>query len=99
MDISRFVPSQVWAEGETYDDVLEELHARQMDVFRKWVNDSRTWAFRVEAFGKSLSIEEQRARMNFFAPLFKGTEKVDLARPDTTLAVAEVRSLSTTIPI
>ena len=70
-----------------------------MDVFCKWVNDKRTWAFKVDAFGKCLSSDEQRTRMNFFAPLFTGTEKVDLANPDTTLTVAEVRCLYTTVSL
>lgn len=91
--VAAFFFPQVWAEGETYEDVLKELQLHQMEVFRKWVNDERTWAFKVEAFGRCLSMEDQRAKMNFFAPLFKGSEKVDLANPDTTLSVAEVRCL------
>lgn len=79
----------VWAEGVTYDDVLQDLKQNKMDMFTKWINNQRTWAFKVGAFGKSLSSEEQRIKMNFFAPLFKGDEKVDLANPQTTLSVAE----------
>lgn len=63
-----------------------------MDTFRKWICKDRTWAFRVDAFGKCLSSDEQRQRMNFFAPLFEGNEKVNLSHPDTTLVVAEVRA-------
>ncbi|KAL8424586.1 hypothetical protein Efla_003702 [Eimeria flavescens] len=80
---------EVWAEGETYNELLQELQTKKIDVFRKWVNSERTWAFRFGAFGKSLSSEDQRAKMSFFSPLFKGDEKVDLASPDTTLTVAE----------
>ncbi|KYK65225.1 putative methyltransferase-like protein [Toxoplasma gondii TgCatPRC2] len=62
-----------------------------LSLFRRYVNDRRTWSFRVKAFGKSLSVEEQREKMNFFAPLFSGKEKVSLEHPDVTLALAEVR--------
>lgn len=65
----------------------------RVKIFQSYVNDESTWAFRVKAFGKSLSAEEQRSRMNFFSSLFKGTEKVDLQNPDVTLAVVEVRQV------
>ncbi|OEH76651.1 tRNA guanosine-2-o-methyltransferase trm11-like related protein [Cyclospora cayetanensis] len=80
---------EVWAEGETYEAVLQELQGRRMPDFRKWVNADRTWAFKVGAFGKCLSSDEQRRKMTFFASLFKGNEKVDLENPATTLVVAE----------
>ncbi|KAL8271312.1 hypothetical protein Esti_004751 [Eimeria stiedai] len=85
--IKAFV--EVWAEGETYEEVLRELQTHKIEVIRKWVNSERTWAFKFGAFGKSLSSEVQKKKMGIFAPLFKGDEKVDLLHPDTTLAVAE----------
>ncbi|CDJ43018.1 tRNA guanosine-2'-O-methyltransferase TRM11-like protein, related [Eimeria tenella] len=85
--IKAFV--EVWASGVTYEAILKEIKENKMDTFRKWICKDRTWAFRVDAFGKCLSSDEQRQRMNFFAPLFEGNEKVNLSHPDTTLVVAE----------
>ncbi|KAL8446014.1 hypothetical protein Emag_004866 [Eimeria magna] len=85
--IKAFV--DVWAEGETYEEVVKELQIHKIELIRKWVNSERTWAFKFGAFGKSLSSEVQKQKMSFFAPLFKGDEKVDLSHPDTTLTVAE----------
>ncbi|KAL8438108.1 hypothetical protein ACSSS7_000473 [Eimeria intestinalis] len=85
--IKAFV--DVWAEGETYEEVVRELQTHKIGVLRKWVNSERTWAFKFGAFGKSLSSDVQKEKMSFFAPLFKGDEKVDLSHPDTTLTVAE----------
>ena len=70
---AALLASQVWAEGATYDEVLEELKTNKINLFRSWVNDDRPWAFKVGAFRKSLSSEYQRKRMNFFASLFKGS--------------------------
>ncbi|EPR63243.1 hypothetical protein TGGT1_277860 [Toxoplasma gondii GT1] len=81
---------EVWAEGETYEEVMEQMQRPEnLSLFRRYVNDRRTWSFRVKAFGKSLSVEEQREKMNFFAPLFSGKERVSLEHPDVTLALAE----------
>nr|CEL71150.1 TPA: Methyltransferase-like protein, related [Neospora caninum Liverpool] len=81
---------EVWAEEQTYPEVLSRMQEPgNVLLFRRYINDERTWAFRVKAFGKSLSVEEQREKMNFFSTLFKGTEKVSLDNPDITLAVAE----------
>ncbi|PFH31380.1 hypothetical protein BESB_028150 [Besnoitia besnoiti] len=81
---------EVWADEETYPAVLSRmLEPANAARFQSFINDEKTWAFRVKAFGRSLSVDEQREKMDFFACLFKGTEKVSLENPDVTLAVAE----------
>ena len=86
---------QVWASGRSYEEVLEAMKTEEKKKeFTTWINKEKPWAFYVGAFGRSLSSEEQREKMNFFSSLFVGDEPVDLHHPETTLVVAEVNRIN-----
>ncbi|CAE7840084.1 trmt11 [Symbiodinium sp. CCMP2592] len=86
---------EVWAEGSTWEEVVEACLAQGSDVRRQrrqYLAPPTTICLRVEAFGKTLTVEEKRATMETLRPLFDGDEVVDLRAPDTMLWVLEEHS-------
>ncbi|CAE7205865.1 trmt11, partial [Symbiodinium necroappetens] len=83
---------EVWAEGSTWEEVVEACLAQGPDVRRQrrqYLAPPTTICLRVEAFGKTLTVEEKRATMETLRPLFDGDEVVDLRAPDTMMWVLE----------
>ncbi|CAK9022379.1 unnamed protein product [Durusdinium trenchii] len=83
---------EVWSLGHSCPEAVQTAVAQGEAVRRqrrRFLAPPLKLQLRVEAFGRTLTVEEKTESMEGIRPLFDGDEVVDLKAPDTTLWVLE----------
>uniref|UniRef100_A0A0G4HX19 Uncharacterized protein n=1 Tax=Chromera velia CCMP2878 TaxID=1169474 RepID=A0A0G4HX19_9ALVE len=81
--------TEVWAEGKDLEACQEKMRTFPREKRRQHVHPNTTFAYRVTAYGKSLSAEEKKKLMDSFGFLWERDEKIDLQNPETTIHIIE----------
>mmetsp|Transcript_106604 Transcript_106604/g.270726 ORF Transcript_106604/g.270726 Transcript_106604/m.270726 type:complete len:614 (-) Transcript_106604:44-1885(-) len=83
---------EVWSVGSDFPEAVQaaleagdSAKARRRSFFAP----PRTYQIRVEAFGRTASMEDKREIFNYLRPMFDGDEIADLHNPDTTVWALE----------
>ncbi|CAE8605046.1 unnamed protein product [Polarella glacialis] len=83
---------EVWSSGQSHDEAVQSAVAQGPAVRtqrREFLAAPKTLQVRVEAFGRTRSMEEKREILDIWKPIFDGDETVDLHAPDTILWALE----------
>ncbi|KAJ3304742.1 hypothetical protein HDV03_002427 [Kappamyces sp. JEL0829] len=85
--------SELWAEGDSQDELFDNL--RQDDRRKRPEYQHYSFKFLISSFGYSLSLDEQRQRIDALAFL-ELPGKIDLSSPDVEFVYHEVYHANTT---
>ncbi|ANQ10173.1 Uncharacterized protein PCOAH_00041580 [Plasmodium coatneyi] len=78
---------QIWSEGTTYDDVLNDL-LKNEHLFSNNLEDKK-WRFHFNSFGKIVSQNDKVKKMEHFKVILDKYPKVDLSSPEVELGLLE----------
>ncbi|EDL44483.1 hypothetical protein PVIIG_01712 [Plasmodium vivax India VII] len=78
---------QVWSEGTTYDEVLNDLLKKE-HLFSSNLEDKK-WRFHFNSFGKMVSQNDKVKKMEHFKIILDKYPKVDLSSPEVELSLLE----------
>ncbi|KJP85903.1 hypothetical protein AK88_04435 [Plasmodium fragile] len=78
---------QIWSEGSTYDDVLNDL-LKKLHLFCTNLEDKK-WRFHFNSFGKMVSQYDKVKKMEHFKVILDKYPKVDLSSPEVELGLLE----------
>ncbi|EUD67729.1 hypothetical protein C922_01918 [Plasmodium inui San Antonio 1] len=78
---------QIWSEGPTYDDVLNDLLSKE-HLFSSHLEDKK-WRFHFNSFGKIVSQNDKVKKMEHFKVILDKYPKVDLSSPEVELGLLE----------
>ena len=71
-----------WASAETYSELVALVRDLDPEVYSAYCAPDASWALQVDAFGRKLTMPEQRERRERFRGVLKFQGPVNLAAPD-----------------